>query len=287
MGGGERGGGGGGGGVGSVDASELVDAALCDALGALCGAALQLTVLVFVSIPCAHVAQLGLRGVSGAWVASPGWWLVGALPAGALLLLPALYLTAMLFSALAIRAVRALLRLHPQGEAGPLSVHEAGWSVVALLLGFCPVHVVGGTELLTAWWRAVGVRVGRGAYLEVAPPPEIDLVEVGDGVVLADGVQLYPEPGVKAGAPAKAHIVQRVRVGKHAVCCGPDSALQSGAIVGNGCVFTPLTLVQKQGVLPASMVWTGTPAEKLANLPPRAWERSPAARSTEREKKRT
>ena len=67
---------------------------------------------------------------------------------------------------------------------------------------------------------------------------------------------------------------------------GPDSALQSGAIVGNGCVFTPLTLVQKQGVLPASMVWTGNPAEKLANLPPRMWERSPAARSTEREEKR-
>ena len=60
--------------------------------------------------------------------------------------------------------------------------------------------------------------------------------------------------------------------------------LRPAGIVGDGCVLTPLTLVQKQGVLPAAMVWAGNPAEKLVNLPARGWEpRDPVGGKTKSE----
>ena len=137
--------------------------------------------------------------------------------------------------------------------------------------------MVGGTALLCAWWRAVGVRVGAGVYLDAAPPVELDQLEIGDGAVVAEGMHIYPQPVEKdtqkeKDGTRKAVRLRRIRIGRGAVCAGPSSSVQSGAIVGDGCVLTPLTLVQKQGVLPAAMIWAGNPAEKLVNLPPRLWE---------------
>ena len=43
--------------------------------------------------------------------------------------------------------------------------------------------------------------------------------------------------------------------------------MQPGAVVGEGTVLTPLTLVDNHEVLPPTSLWSGSPAEKVCTLP--------------------
>lgn len=121
---------------------------------------------------------------------------------------------------------------------------------------------------MTLLWRALGASVAEpaSAYVDVPPPVEQESIELGARSVLADGVLIFPHV-VDHGAMRHS----RVRIGEGAVCVGPRSLAQAGAVVSAGCAITPLTLVLKHEVLPGHMLWSGSLAERLCDLdaPPR------------------
>ena len=64
------------------------------------------------------------------------------------------------------------------------------------------------------------------------------------------------------GRDARTH---RVRIGARAVCAGALTAIQPGAVLGERCTLSPLTLVPRQTALPGGTHWAGCPARKVAD----------------------
>ncbi|MEQ0565020.1 Pls/PosA family non-ribosomal peptide synthetase [Amycolatopsis sp. NEAU-NG30] len=112
---------------------------------------------------------------------------------------------------------------------------------------------VGGTPLLTAWLRTMGVRIGRGVWLETYWLPESDLVELGDGAT------------INRGCVVQTHLfhdrimsMSRVTLGEGATL-GPHGIVLPGAGIGARTTVGPGSLVTRGDEVPADTRWLGNP----------------------------
>ena len=115
------------------------------------------------------------------------------------------------------------------------------------------VGPAGGTPVLAGWLRTMGVRVGRGVWLESYWLPESDLVELGDGAT------------VNRGCVVQTHLfhdrimsMDRVRIGAGATL-GPNGIVLPGAGIGDGTTVGPGSLVTRGDAVPAGTRWLGNP----------------------------
>ncbi len=112
---------------------------------------------------------------------------------------------------------------------------------------------VGGTPLLTAWLRTMGVKIGRGVWLETYWLPEADLVSLGDGAT------------INRGCVVQTHLfhdrimsMSRVTLGEGATL-GPHGIVLPGAGIGARTTVGPGSLVTRGDEVPADTRWLGNP----------------------------
>jgi non-ribosomal peptide synthetase-like protein len=114
-------------------------------------------------------------------------------------------------------------------------------------------RAVTGTPLLTAWFRSMGSKVGRGVWCETYWLPEADLVQLGDGAT------------VNQGSVVQTHLFHDrmlstdvVRLHRGATL-GPNSVILPAATIGRHATVGPVSLVMRGESVPDKTVWIGNP----------------------------
>ncbi|HVK29725.1 MAG TPA: Pls/PosA family non-ribosomal peptide synthetase [Nocardioides sp.] len=110
-----------------------------------------------------------------------------------------------------------------------------------------------GSPLITAWFKAMGARVGRGVWCESYWLPEPDLVELGDGAT------------VNQGSVVQTHLfhdrllaTDAVRLRRGATL-GPNSVVLPAATLGKHATVGPVSLVMRGETVPDKTRWIGNP----------------------------
>lgn len=115
-----------------------------------------------------------------------------------------------------------------------------------------------GTPMLPWALRLLGVKIGKGAWINTTDMTEFDCVEIGD----------FAELNAHSGPQTHLFEDRIMRIGK--VMIGANSTIGArttvlyDASVGEGCRLGPLTLVAKGEHLPPNTRWEGTPANMSA-----------------------
>ncbi|MEU4832207.1 Pls/PosA family non-ribosomal peptide synthetase [Streptosporangium sp. NPDC023615] len=110
-----------------------------------------------------------------------------------------------------------------------------------------------GTAPLNLWLRSLGARVGRGVWCETYWLPEVDLVELGDGV------------SVNRGCVLQTHLFHdRVMsidtvVMRAGSTLGPHGVILPAATIGENTTVGPASLVMRGESVPAGTRWFGNP----------------------------
>lgn len=117
-----------------------------------------------------------------------------------------------------------------------------------------------GTPMMPWALRLLGVKVGRGAWINTCDITEFDCVSIGEDAELNDhsGPQthLFEDRVMRIG---------QVRIGARA-CVGVRSTVLYDASVGENARLGPLTLVAKGEHIPDNSSWEGTPAVPQSRL---------------------
>ncbi|MFI6600750.1 Pls/PosA family non-ribosomal peptide synthetase [Nonomuraea sp. NPDC050536] len=110
-----------------------------------------------------------------------------------------------------------------------------------------------GTAPLNLWLRAMGAKIGRGAWCQTYWLPEIDLVHLGDGV------------SVNRGCVLQTHLfhdrvmsIDTVELAEGATL-GPHGVILPAASIGRHTTVGPASLVMRGESLPARTRWFGNP----------------------------
>ncbi|MBE8519748.1 amino acid adenylation domain-containing protein [Amycolatopsis sp. H6(2020)] len=208
---------------------------LCRIIPVMCGVALTV------------VVAFGLL-----WTASALGFGVAALLAGPALLAAGIVaaLTATVMKWLLVGKFREID--HPLWSSFVWRNELADTFVEALAVPWL-IGSVGGTPLLTAWLRTMGVKIGRGVWLETYWLPEADLVELGDGAT------------INRGCVVQTHLfhdrimsMSRVTLGEGATL-GPHGIVLPGAGIGARTTVGPGSLVTRGDEVPADTRWLGNP----------------------------
>jgi non-ribosomal peptide synthetase-like protein len=110
-----------------------------------------------------------------------------------------------------------------------------------------------GTPVMNMWLRALGAKVGRGAWCETYWLPEADLVTLGRGST------------VNRGCVVQTHLfhdrIMRMDavVLEHGATLGPHGVVLPSARLGAGVTVGPASLVVRGDEVPKSTRWQGNP----------------------------
>jgi non-ribosomal peptide synthetase-like protein len=119
------------------------------------------------------------------------------------------------------------------------------------------LDVLRGTPMLPWALRLLGVRIGKGVYMNTTDVTEFDCVRIGDGAELnawcGPQTHLFEDRVMKIGL---------VEIGAR-VTVGVRSTILCDAHVGENTRLGPLTLVAKGERLPAGTRWEGSPAKRV------------------------
>lgn len=111
-----------------------------------------------------------------------------------------------------------------------------------------------GTPLLPWAFRILGVKIGRGVFLDTTDITEYDCVEIGDYCVLnarcGPQTHLFEDRIMKIG---------RVKIGNQ-VTILPRTTVLYDTVIGDGVHIGALSLILKGEQLPTQTRWVGTPA---------------------------
>lgn len=191
---------------------------------------------------------VGLLGSVGVWVYALGgllWMAVGAV---------AVLVT--------VAAKWLLVQRHRAGEHPLYSwfvwLNELQDQFVEVIAApWCFNWTAGAGEMNLAL-RSLGVRVGRGAWIESYWFPETDLCFVGAGATVGPGTVV------------QTHLFQDRVMSLDAVSVeagatlGTNSVVLPGSVLGRGATVGPGSLVMRGDSVPAGTVWQGNPVEPVA-----------------------
>ncbi|WP_328610965.1 amino acid adenylation domain-containing protein [Amycolatopsis sp. NBC_00345] len=204
-----------------------------------------------VPVMCAVALTVGVATGLMA-LASVFGFAVAALLAGPLLLVAGIVaaLTATMMKWLLVGKFRAIE--HPLWSSFVWRNELADTFVEALAVPWL-IGSVGGTPLLPAWLRTMGVKIGRGVWLETYWLPESDLVRLGDGAT------------INRGCVVQTHLfhdrimsMSPVTLDEGATL-GPHGIVLPGASIGARTTVGPGSLVTRGDAVPADGRWLGNP----------------------------
>ncbi len=166
----------------------------------------------------------------------------------------------MFASAAAMRLLR--WRTPPDME---MEIERFGWPLLGWVRYMVSIHLVRvfagslfrATPMWTWYLRLNGARVGRGVYVNSLTVSDHNLIELGDHVVIGDGVHM-------AGHIVEHGVVKtaRVRLGKR-VTVGLGTWVSIGVTAGDGCQIGAMSLVPKFTVLQPDTVYAGIPVRVI------------------------
>jgi non-ribosomal peptide synthetase-like protein len=110
-----------------------------------------------------------------------------------------------------------------------------------------------GTPLLSAWFRLMGARVGRGVWCETYWLPEADLVSLGDGATVNQGSVLQTHLFHDRMLSMDSVVLER------GATLGPNSVILPAATLGRHATVGPVSLVMRGESVPARTTWIGNP----------------------------
>jgi non-ribosomal peptide synthetase-like protein len=176
----------------------------------------------------------------------------------ALLLTGPLLVAAGLAAAAATTAAKWLLvgRLRPGSHplwSGFVWRNELADTFVETVAAPWFARAVSGTPVLNAWFRLMGARIGRGAWIESYWLPETDLVVIGDGAT------------VNQGSVVQTHLFHDRRfatdvvVLRRGATLGPNSVILPAATLGRHATVGPVSLVMRGESVPDKTTWIGNP----------------------------
>ena len=145
------------------------------------------------------------------------------------------------------------------------------WWFVRRVLDVIPTQYLAGTPLMSAYYRLLGARVGKGAFLDLRQIDAPDLVTIGAGAVISEGVMLATT-SVERGLLR----IGSVEIGDDAVL-GSVTVIGRGARIGRGAVLEDLSSLGAGQTQPDGEVWSGSPAVPLGPAPPRQRPPEPSA----------
>lgn len=174
----------------------------------------------------------------------------------------ALFALALMFvSALATRVTR--WRTEPDME---MPLRQLEWPLLDWVRYMVNIHVVRlfagtlfrGTPIWSAYLRLSGGRIGRRVYVNTLALSDHNLLELGDDVVIGEGVHM-------SGHTVEAGVVRtgRVAVGRN-VTIGLGSIVGIGVTIGPETQIGAMSLVPKNTELRGGAVYAGVPAIPIA-----------------------
>ncbi|MFD2469223.1 Pls/PosA family non-ribosomal peptide synthetase [Amycolatopsis silviterrae] len=202
-------------------------------------------------VMCAVALTVGVAGALLALAAQGGFW-VAALLSGPVLLAAGVVaaLTATAAKWLLVGKFREID--HPLWSSFVWRNELADTFVEALAVPWL-IGSLGGTPLLPAWLRTMGVKIGRGVWLDTYWLPESDLVALGDGAT------------INRGCVVQTHLfhdrimtMSRVTLDEGATL-GPHGIVLPGASIGARTTVGPGSLVTRGDAVPADSRWLGNP----------------------------
>ena len=137
------------------------------------------------------------------------------------------------------------------------------WWFTHRFLATIPVQYLSGTPFMPVYYRLLGARIGRRAYLGLDYFDAPDLVSIGEDAIVSDGAQ-FATTGVERGLLR----LGRVDVGARA-SVGTMAVVSRNARVGEGSMLEDLSLLPAGETIPDGQLWTGSPAIPRGPVPPR------------------
>lgn len=136
------------------------------------------------------------------------------------------------------------------------------WWFVRRFLAVIPTQYLSGTPLMPLYYRLLGAKIGKGVQLQNASIDVPDLVEIGDGAIVSEGVNLATS-GVERGVL----ILGRTTIGERAFL-GSMSVVGRDAKIGDGAVLEDLSMAPANIEIPAGEIWSGSPAKRVGRVAP-------------------
>jgi acetyltransferase-like isoleucine patch superfamily enzyme len=214
--------------------------------GLVCGAALLPVVLIGSVAVAASESSSMRRALTLAAIAVPSYVLF------ALLL--------MFASAVTGRALK--WQTPPNAH---MRIADVDWPLLQWARSLIAIHVVRffagalfrGTPIWTAYLRLAGARLGRRVYVNSLALTDYNLLEVGDDVVIGDGVHASGHT-VEGGFVKTAAL----RIGNN-VTVGLGSVIEIDVEVGEDCQIGALSFVPKHARLEKGAIFAGIPVERI------------------------
>jgi non-ribosomal peptide synthetase-like protein len=132
--------------------------------------------------------------------------------------------------------------------------HERFWKVPA---GPGVIQVFNGTPFKTAFWRLLGVRIGRRVFDDGLWVTERTLVVIGDDCTFNAG------SGIQSHSQEDGAFKSDVSTVGAGVTLGVGAFVHYGVTVGDGAVIAPDSFLMKGEEVPPHEYWGGNPAQEM------------------------
>lgn len=142
------------------------------------------------------------------------------------------------------------------------------WWLVRRFLAVMPTQFLAGTPLMALYYRLLGAKIGRDAFLAMDQIDAPDLVSIGADAIISDGA-LFATTSIERGL---------LRIGRNDVgdraFVGTMAVIGRNATLGAGAVLEDLSAIPAGEHVPDGEVWSGSPALRRGMaqgraLPPR------------------
>ena len=142
------------------------------------------------------------------------------------------------------------------------------WWLADRLVEAAPTYMISGSSLYVGWLRALGARIGRDVVLGSITLRAPELLQIGDGASLGNGVNLE-NACVRGGRLHLGHI----SIGRECAV-GSYCVLEGDVALGDGAHLQGQTALRSGERVPAGRIWAGSPAHDVgsdepASRPPR------------------
>jgi non-ribosomal peptide synthetase-like protein len=175
------------------------------------------------------------------------WWATAAAVGAMVLIPPMLMSTVVSLKWIIIGKIR-------EGDYPVWGLYYFRLWLVRNLLDLVPARYLAGTPLYRAYWRSLGCRVGRNAWIGKVDICAPDLVSIGSRASVGSEVLLetmYVENGTVR--------IRKVTIGNDAYV-GTSSVLGAGAEIGAGAELGNMSFLERGASLGAGDRWEGAPA---------------------------
>ena len=137
------------------------------------------------------------------------------------------------------------------------------WWFVRRFLAVMPTQFLSGTPFMVLYYRLLGAKIGKGAFLAMDQIDAPDLVSIGEDAIISDGA-LFATTSVERGL---------LRIGRNDVGArafvGTMAVIGRNARLGDDAVLEDLSAIPTGESVPNGELWTGSPAIRVGPAPAR------------------